>query len=116
MLCGKLAGAIAVAGEHKVMRTGLLLFLLYCQHVSMDSTELPEIHTGTESRFGVDLKPLTGCMRSIGTARERSMAVGADWARSMLAARKRVDCMAAVGVAEEWRGSRVSEGCFLLCC
>lgn len=43
-------------------------------------------------------------MRSIGTARERSMEEGADCMRSMLAARKRVDCMAAgevVGV--EWR-------------
>lgn len=45
----------------------------------------------------MDLKPLTGCMRSMGTARERSIAVGADWARSTLAAKKRVDCMAAVG-------------------
>lgn len=35
-------------------------------------------HTGTSIRFGVDLKPLAGCMRSMGTARERSIEVGAD--------------------------------------
>lgn len=42
-------------------------------------------------------------MRSIGTARERSIEVGADCARSMLAAKKRVDCMAAGVGCKEWR-------------
>lgn len=49
--------------------------------------------TGMAILLGVDLNPLTGCIRSIGTARLRSMEVEADCARSALAARNRVDCI-----------------------
>lgn len=81
-------------GGTEAVRTRLFFLLLNCQQDSSHSGQHGELHTGTEKRFGVDLKPRTGCMRTIGIARERSMTVGADWARSALAARKRVDCMA----------------------